>query len=64
MQFSYIKVYIRDMHTQKQVICLQMAPIFKAYLVYTCKLRFDYFCIYTLVQCKLLLGIHAILKTV
>lgn len=52
------------MHMQKLVICLQMTPIFKAYLVYTCKLRFDYFCNYTLVQCKLLLGIHAILKTV
>lgn len=49
---------------QKLVICLQKTPILKAYLVYICKLRFDYFCIYTLVQCKLLLGIHAILKTV
>lgn len=52
------------MHMQKLVICLQKTPILKAHLVYTCKLRFDYFCIYTLVQCKLLLGIHAILKTV
>ena len=52
------------MHTKKLVFCLQMTPIFKAHPVYRCKLRFDYFCIYTLVQCKLLLGIHAILKTV
>ena len=52
------------MHMQKLVICLQETPILDAYLVYICKLRFDYFCKYTLVQCKLLLGIHAILKTV
>ena len=52
------------MHMQKLVICLQETPILDAYLVYICKLRFDYFCNYTIVQCKLLLGIHAILKTV
>lgn len=44
--------------------CLQITPSMAAISVYMCKLRFDYFCILTLLQCKLLLGIQTILKTV
>ena len=44
--------------------CLQITPSMAAISVYMCKLRFDYFCILTFLQCKLLLGIQTILKTV